>query len=416
MTTLFEEKFLLNNDSNWSNVTNAGGPITVTDERKRIADGGVTADQLGFWGKVIDSGVTLAGKIVQVDMFMEADTTTSIGVVGVSNNPGLDYVNAVNFNYNSFPSPRFVFFDYGGFQVTGSQILHEFNVNARYTLKFQFVSGDLVRAYITRYPDLINFPLGVSVLATDFSTGPIYFSMSQTSIVAATKTTVWDNIYVHDEGLNFVVPEFQGEVDTMIASRTEIANLALRHIGIGKAIGNIDTENSEEARAARRYYDIALESTFRDFDWPFATKYQSLGLVEENPNTEWVYSYRYPADCLKIRKILSSLANDNRQSRIDFVEAQDSSGKLIFTNAKDAVVKYTPFTNNVSIYPPDFIRSFSFRLAADMAPSLTAGDPFAVGDKALGKYGLELSRAQANAGNEEQEEEHPESEYIRARL
>ena len=416
MTIFFEEKFAANDDSNWSNVTTAGGPIAVANEVKTITDGGVTADLLGFSGLVVAGGVSLLGKILQCDYVMQSGTTQAIGLVGASKTPGLDYVNAVNFNFNSFTTPRFNWFDYGGAPVAGSQVLFEMSENTRYTLKFEFVSGGLVRAYITRYPAIINFPLGSTVIATDFVTGPVYFSAQQTFTLPASGKTVWDNIYVHDEGLDFIAPDFQAEVDSMIASRTEIANLALSHIGIGKEVANIETENSEEARACRRYYDLALETTLRDHDWPFATKYATLGLVEETPNEEWAFSYRYPADCLKIRKILSGLANDNRQSRIDFIEAQDDSGRLVFTNNRSAQVKYTPFSKNISIYPPDFVMALSFRLAIYIVSRLTGGDPFQLGPQVLQKYVLELTKAQANAGNEIQEEEHPESEYIRSRL
>lgn len=200
-----------------------------------------------------------------------------------------------------------------------------------------------------------------------------------------------------------------------MASKTEIANLALSHIGVGKEVANLDTEKSQEAQACRRYYDLALESTLRDFDWPFATKYQALALVENDPNDEWGFSYRYPPDCIKIRKILSGTRNDNRQSRVPFIEAQDDSGKLIFTDQSEAQIKYTPFTTNTSIYPQDFIMALSFRLAVYIAPRVTGGDPFKVGERAIRLYQYELTRAYANSGNEEQEEETPESEYIRSR-
>ncbi len=416
MTIFFEDKFAANDDANWSNVTTAGGPITVANNEKTITDGGVTADLLGFSGLVVAGGVTLLGKILQCDYVMQSGTTQAIGLVGCSRNPGLDFTNALNVNFNSFVTPRFNYFDYGGSAAVGSQVLFEMNENTRYTVKFEFVSGGLVRSYITRYPSIINFPMGPSVIANDFVTGPVYLSAQQTFTLPSTGKTVWDNIYVHDEGLNFIAPDFQAEVDSMIASRTEIANLALSHAGIGKEIANIETENSEEARACRRYYDLSLETTLRDHDWPFATKYATLGLVEEAPNAEWDFSYRYPADCLKIRKILSGLVNDNRQSRIDFIEAQDDAGRLLLTNEGSAQVKYTPFTTNISVYPPDFVMALSFRLAHYIVSRLTAGDPFQLAPKIFQKYMLELSKAQANAGNEIQEEEHPESEYIRSRL
>src|SRR5688572_11149621 len=111
-----------------------------------------------------------------------------------------------------------------------------------------------------------------------------------------------------------------------MASETEIANLALSHLGVGKEIANLETERSQEAVACRRFYDTARDATLRDFSWPFATKIAVLGLIEADPNDEWDYSYRYPSDCLQLRRILSGVRNDTRDSRVPFKLAHDDSG------------------------------------------------------------------------------------------
>ena len=100
-----------------------------------------------------------------------------------------------------------------------------------------------------------------------------------------------------------------------MASKTEVANMAISNLGTGKEIGNIDTENSQEASACRRFFDIALEAVLRDFAWPFANVTASAGLVDTNPTTEWGFSYRYPTSCLRLIRILSGVRNDTRQSR-----------------------------------------------------------------------------------------------------
>lgn len=200
-----------------------------------------------------------------------------------------------------------------------------------------------------------------------------------------------------------------------MASSTEICNMALSHLGVGKEIANIETEQSQEASACRRFYDIARDYTLRDFLWPFVRRYQALGLVAEEPNTEWAFSYRYPTDCLKIHKILSPRRNDTRQSKISYMIAQDSVGRLIFTDIEDAEIIYTQKETDPDKYPPDFIMALSFRLAAYIAPRLTSGDPFKLGDRAMQMYSIEISKAAANSVNEQQAEEEVESELIRAR-
>jgi len=201
----------------------------------------------------------------------------------------------------------------------------------------------------------------------------------------------------------------------MATADTEIANLAVSHLGISEEIGDLTTENSDEANAIRRFYDVALETTLRELNWPFTTRYQTLGLVEENPNDEYRYSYRYPSDVLFIQKIQSGIRNDNRQSRISYRIMSDDSGQLVLTDAKDPVIYYIRKEDNVSFYPSDFVLAFSYQLAFLAAPRITGGDPFRLGDKAQVNFFNMISKASANQLNDEQAEQDPESEYTRAR-
>jgi hypothetical protein len=200
-----------------------------------------------------------------------------------------------------------------------------------------------------------------------------------------------------------------------MATKTEIANLALSNLGVGREIANIETENSQEANACRRFYDTAREIVLRDFNWPFATKEVTLGLVESNPTEEWTYSYRYPADCLKLRRIFSGLRNDTRQSRVPYKIVRDSVGKLIYTDQINACMEYTIDEEDASRFDPDFVMALSFRLAAYMAPRLTSGDPFKLGERSYKLYVYEITKAQASAANEVQDEEKPNAEWINDR-
>lgn len=200
-----------------------------------------------------------------------------------------------------------------------------------------------------------------------------------------------------------------------MATKAEICNLALSHVGVGKEIANLDTEKSQEASACRRYYDQARLATLRDFEWPFATKVAALGLVTQNPTSEWGFSYQYPSDCLHFRRILSLRRNDTRQSRVPYRIVYGQAGNELYTDMQNAESEYTVNVEDPTRFPPDFAMALSFRLAAYIAPRLTGGDPYKLGDKALQLYTYEISRAKATAVNEEQEEEDPDSEFIRGR-
>lgn len=200
-----------------------------------------------------------------------------------------------------------------------------------------------------------------------------------------------------------------------MASATEIANLALSHLGVGKEISNIETDRGQEAQVCNRFYTICKELVLGDYSWPFATKFQTLALIEEDPNSEWAFSYRYPSDCLFFRRVLSGVRNDTRQSRVPYRNAYDSTGRIIFCDVEDAEAEYTINISDTTFFSPSFVMALSFRLATYIAPRITGGDPFKLGAKAMEMYMLEISKAKAIASNEEQAEEEVQSQFIRDR-
>lgn len=201
-----------------------------------------------------------------------------------------------------------------------------------------------------------------------------------------------------------------------MASKTEILNMALSHLGISKDVANIDTEQgSEEATAGRRFYDIARDYTATRIAWPFLAKLAALALIEKTPNSEWAFSYRYPSDCKYMKRILSGIRNDSRQTRSPYKIAQDTGGLVIFSDVENAELEYSVVADNPQLYSSDFTLAFSQYLGVLMAPRVTKGDQFNLAAKTLELFRLTVSQAQARALNEEQVEEEPDAEFIRAR-
>lgn len=200
-----------------------------------------------------------------------------------------------------------------------------------------------------------------------------------------------------------------------MATKTELSNMAISHLGTGATIANLDTEESEEAAVCRTFFDTAFEATLREFDWPFARVYEELTLIEEDPTEEWAYSYRYPSDCKMIRKILSGTRNETRATRVPYGISKDAAGRLILTDQYDPVARYTQDISDLSLCTSDFNMAFSFKLAMYIAPKLTQGDPYKLKQDMQASYMAEITNAKALATNEEQKDEAPESEFIRAR-
>jgi len=211
----------------------------------------------------------------------------------------------------------------------------------------------------------------------------------------------------------------------MATSETEIANLALGHLGQSVEISNLRTQRTPAAIALRTIYDTCRRMVFRATPWSFAHKIGALGLVstygvdDGHPTSEWKYAYERPSDAVMFRKIQSGIRNENRQSRIPYKESRGfmrtGGGIFIFTDQPEAIGEWTVDVTDPSLYPDDFVMALSLCLATYAAPKITGEDPFKMGDRARGLYQFEIGVSRTNNAAEVQEEEAPDSELERAR-
>ena len=201
----------------------------------------------------------------------------------------------------------------------------------------------------------------------------------------------------------------------MATSEAEIANLAIRHLGISKEISNFTTDQTETASACRAFYTTVRDALLRDHHWEFAKTYATLTGKVSDPNDEWGYSYIYPSDCLQVRKIISGLRAETQDQKIPFAIASGASSLLILTDENEAKLIYTKRETDVSRFPTDFALALSFRLALYIAPTITAGDPFRLRESVGQMYLVEVAQAQARGAIEVTEDRQPEAEWIAGR-
>jgi hypothetical protein len=143
--------------------------------------------------------------------------------------------------------------------------------------------------------------------------------------------------------------------------------MALSNIGIGQEIGAL-SELSAAARACNFWYDIARDIALASFPWPFAFKQSALALVANNPNTEWRYAYRYPANCIVFRRIVSGSLPELRE--IAFKLGKDDQGILIYSNEPNAIGEMTSTYGDEGMWPDAFASAVSWILAERIAPKL----------------------------------------------
>lgn len=220
-----------------------------------------------------------------------------------------------------------------------------------------------------------------------------------------------------------------------VASQLQICNNALAHLAVGRVITTSILEETEQARACNRFYDQCRDEILRDFNWPFARKYAALIVVAGTDalppvpaSPDWQYAYRMPVDCLRPRRIPSGNRREVEATRVPFWVGQDQNGALIYTDfaPQDATatsvalpqLEYTvtfPNPGDEALFAPDFAQMFSLLLAVYIAPAVTGGDPYKLGQRAMQMYEWARQRAQNNAFGAQQFDFPPESEFVRAR-
>lgn len=201
-----------------------------------------------------------------------------------------------------------------------------------------------------------------------------------------------------------------------MASKTEIAQMALGHIGQGTVLSNVDTDNTPQAKALRIFYTTAVEAVLRAFDWGFARKYATFNQVgDANPITEWGYAYRYPADCLAFRYIVTGVRRPGPGQQVPYITGSDGGGLLIYTDMQAMEGCYTVRITNPSLFPPDFVLALSTYLAILILPTLSPEDPYGLRKSLTQSWFFSLGQAHANNANESQMDRAPESEILRFR-
>lgn len=213
----------------------------------------------------------------------------------------------------------------------------------------------------------------------------------------------------------------------MTLSQTAICNMALSRIGSGTTIMSIN-DNNVAARTCLRFWDHVVDETLQGRPWNFAQRYETLALVEENPNCKWAYSYRYPVNFIKLDQVEPSATSTagygtdpyvrytdypRLTNRIPFTISSDNAGRLVFTNLQDAVCFGTYRVTDVALWDPMFVDALAWRLAVDLA--LPLSDKREMYSLAFQRYQLAVAQAHAASANEGAPDEEPNGTWLEAR-
>lgn len=202
---------------------------------------------------------------------------------------------------------------------------------------------------------------------------------------------------------------------------TDICNQALDLIGTRSTIASLQ-ENSNEARACRRFYEQTRDAMIRGAHWNFARRTAYLTMLKSAPGTPenptaggglwdpswppppWLYTYQYPSDCLLMIMISPQIYNTGQTSsgtpifsvpsvtavpamiqirpqKFELAADTDVQGndvRVICSNQDQAIGIYSKRVTTPDLWDPTFKDALAAALASRLCISLS-------GDKALKK-------------------------------
>lgn len=146
-----------------------------------------------------------------------------------------------------------------------------------------------------------------------------------------------------------------------VTSPADVLNLTLRRIGYKLRVASL-YDGSEAATACLDIYAQTRDDLLRDGDWDFAQRNVTMTLLKaaptggyfpptqwnetDYPPWPWLYSYTYPSDCLKVRKVKAApmfMVNMSPQpSNYSVVNVQNTVSTLATLAVNAAGTGYVP--------------------------------------------------------------------------
>lgn len=203
-------------------------------------------------------------------------------------------------------------------------------------------------------------------------------------------------------------------------SATRIANMSLSHIGAQSDIESL-TEESPAAKECALWYDFARQQALESFDWNFARKRvagtlhaDTISTTSNQPYTgTWAFRYKYPGDCLSMRKIQSPASPPADAIPYTVELSLNGDEKTVLTNMENAVLVYTFDQEEVSLYTAGFVVAFSFALATAISFGLTG--KLSIQKAMEDKFIRTVGQAGAQMQNEEVRPPPRDADWVRDR-
>ena len=197
-----------------------------------------------------------------------------------------------------------------------------------------------------------------------------------------------------------------------------IYNLALSALLLSKEISDVDTDTSNEVRILNTHWNIAFQATLQDLDLDSTMQPLTLELLESLVDEPWTYAYKYPTNCLFLRRIKSLQITDNKSTHISKQTGIWTNKKAIFTDQKEAVAECIPKSLPLDVLSPMAALAIAYKLAFLSAPLLVGKGAAKLRRTIQEDYLIAKSEAQETDAleNFNYEADDLRSEFVEARL
>lgn len=149
------------------------------------------------------------------------------------------------------------------------------------------------------------------------------------------------------------------------SSKVAIFNKALNLMGCGRAVSSED-EATSEARTLKRFYGPALVTLLQRYDWNFCRVTSTMAQLSESV-PGYLYTYKYPDKCVRVRRILNTELADREWSNDFSIGLSGGSGdkieRVICCNIAAGVMEYTALIDDPTLFPPLFEEALCWNLA-----------------------------------------------------
>ena len=193
----------------------------------------------------------------------------------------------------------------------------------------------------------------------------------------------------------------------------QIANMALRHIGMKKLndLNGVDPST----RAINEFFDICRDDVLGEFEWPFASVQFELDESAEDALLGYAFMYDYPTQNVATVWTVYNSATADKKHEQDFEVRYlpDEDKRVILTNLDEAFCDYSHIVTNMDVWSPKFVSALSFRLASEICPGLTGDDKKAA--TMLDIYNAILRESKRISSSEKSKKPNQTSSYQQAR-